>query len=229
MNFLSFERLRQFFKGKTVAIVGSAPSVLDNEWGAVDNHDIVLRVNNYKLIGQGSGRRTDVHYSFYGYSIKKTAHDLKRDGVRLCMCKCPNSKPIESEWHEKNGMTLGIDFHWIYRGRAQWWFCDTYIPTNEQFLEGFRMLGNRVPTTGFSAILDVIRCEPKKIFITGFDFFSSRVHNVNEKWKEGRSDDPIGHRPELELAWIAENEYTYPFAFDRKLQSMVKAIQETAA
>ena len=87
MRFVSRQELKPYFKGKSVAIVGSGPGVLTNEIGFVDSHDVVVRVNNYKL-SPHAGMRTDVHYSFYGTSIRKTAYELRSDGVYLCMCKC---------------------------------------------------------------------------------------------------------------------------------------------
>lgn len=217
MRFVGFDHLYDFFAGKRVAIVGSGPGVLDNVPGFVDSHDIVVRVNNHKC-GSHAGYRTDVHYSFYGNSIRKTADELKREGVKLVMCKCPNSKPIRSPWHERNHRTNGIDFRYIYRNRAAWWFCDTYVPTDESFLQKFELLGNHVPTTGFSAILDIVKAWPDSIFLTGFDFFASGKHNVNEKWRPGDPADPIGHRPDLELAWVKEK--SWRFTFDAKLAAL---------
>lgn len=220
-RFVSFEDVAARFSGRTVAIVGSAPSVLDNEPGFIDSQQIVVRVNNYRLSEQ-AGNRTDVHYSFYGKSIKANAATLKRDGVKLCLCKCPNSKPVASEWHERNGKQIGIDFRWIYQMRADWWFCETFIPDDARFLRSFEMLDRHVPTTGFSAILDVLACEPRRVFLTGYDFFTSGLHNVNEKWRKGNPEDPIGHRPELEAAWLAQNFARYPITFDRKLTEMIE-------
>ena len=196
--FVEYKYLSDYFKDKTVAVVGSAPSVINNSKGFIDKHDIVVRVNNYKII-DGTGKRTDVHYSFYGGSIRKSVTELKTDGTKLCMCKCPNSKPIESEWHEKNGKTLGIDFRKIYRRRESWWFCPVYIPSDGTFLELFNKLDRHIPTTGFSAIWEILRLPIKSMYITGFDFFTSKKHNVNERWLKGDSSDPIKHTPEAEL------------------------------
>lgn len=221
MRFVSASDVQAFFSGKSVAIVGSAPSVLDNAPEFVDSHDIVVRVNNFKL-GRNQGFRTDVFYSFFGGSIQKTVAELLTSGVRLCMCKCPNAKPIESEWHERRGKTNGIDFRYIYRDRAGWWFCDTFVPSVEWFLATFEMLNKHIPTTGFSAILDVIQCGPRSVYLTGFDFMTSGVHNVDEKWRRGDPTDPIGHRPELERAWLAKNASRYPITFDATMGALVR-------
>jgi hypothetical protein len=212
--------LRATFQGKRVAIVGSGPGVLDNAPGFVDGHEVVVRVNNYRT-SPAAGYRTDVFYSFFGGSIKKTVQELVEDGVRLCMCKCPDAKVLDSEWHRKNRKLNGTDFRYIYKDRADWWFCPTYVPGTAEFLAVFEGLGKHIPTTGFSAVLAILEHEPASIYLTGFDFFSSMVHNVNEPWRPGSPDDPIGHAPDLERAWLAriQNE---TITFDPKLKNIME-------
>jgi hypothetical protein len=203
MRFATRAEIASTFHGKRVAVVGSGPGCLDNKPGFVDSHGVVVRINNHK-VGPAQGFRTDVHYSFYGSSIRKTSAELKAEGVRLVMCKCPDGKFIESEWHRKNGKPHGVDFSYIYRDRRSWWFCQTYRPSMQEFIESFDLLGRHIPSTGFSALLAVMSFEPASIFVTGMDFFSSKVHNVNEPWRPGNPEDPIGHAPERERAWLAK-------------------------
>jgi hypothetical protein len=221
MRFLTRSEVRPRFEGRSVAIVGSGPGVLDNPDWRVDNHDVVVRVNNYKLC-KGTGLRTDVFYSFFGTSIKKTAEELKRDGVTLCMCKLPDAQPIQSEWHRRHNKMIGVDYRPHYERRRNWWFCDTYIPTVEEFMQTFRLLGCHQPTTGFSAILDVLSFAPREVYITGFDFFASRVHNVDEPWIEKNLDDPIRHMPDREAAWLAANLSRYPIWIDAALERRLR-------
>ena len=215
--FCSRENVAAVLAGKRIALVGSGPGCLDNAPGFVDGHDVVVRVNNHKC-GRPQGRRTDVHYSFYGASIRKTAAELRQEGVKLCMAKCPDSKPIQSEWHERHGKQAGIDFRAIYQRRQDWWFCDTYVPTDEEFLAHFNLLGGHVPTTGFSALLDILSYGPASVYLTGFDFFASRIHNVNERWRAGDPTDPIGHVPAAEAEWLKTNKDRYPITLDRALR-----------
>lgn len=222
MKFLTFNEVVPFFKGKSVAIVGSAPSCLDNDPGFVDSHDVVCRISNYKT-GELQGHRCDVHYSFYGTSIKKDRHTLIRDGVKLCMCKLPNSRPLESPWHVIHGKLNGIDYRYIYENRRHWWPCDVFVPDDTRFLRKFEMLGKHQPTTGFSAILDILECEPRSVYLTGFDFFASGLHNVDEKWKPGDPTDPICHRPDVEAEWVVNN--ARKFQLDPHLSSLVEYMQ----
>lgn len=192
------------FQGKSVVVVGSGPGVMDNEPGFIDSHDVVVRVNNYRLHLQ-TGSRTDVFYSFFGGSITKPVEDLKKDGVYLCLCKCPDAKVMESEWHRKNNKPHGVDYRYIYRDRARWWFCPVYVPPTEEFMSVFNMLGRHIPSTGFSALHLVMSTKPASVYLTGFDFFASRIHNVSEPWRPGNPDDPIGHAPEREREWLREH------------------------
>lgn len=196
-----------------MAIVGSGPGVLRNELGFIDGHHVIVRVNNYKL-SKPTGFRCDCHYSFYGTSIRKTAAELKYDGVTLCMVKTPPAHAIESEWHRVNGKMIGVDYRPHYERRKDWWFCDTMVPTVEEFLVLFDLLGQHQPTTGFAAIHDVLSFSPTSLYLSGFDFFLSGMHNVNECWRVKNLDDPIRHRPDLERAWLKANIKNYPITVD---------------
>lgn len=225
--FCDREHVQSVIQGKTVALVGSGPGSLENPRGLVDSHDVVVRVNNYKLF-PATGFRTDVHFSFYGQSIRKTAAELKRDGVRLCICKCPDAQFIDSEWHRKHHKMNGVDFRAIYERRRDWWFCPTYVPTVDEFRAEFDLLGGHVPTTGFSALLQVLALNPKHLYVTGFDFFGSRLHNVNERWRRMNADDPIGHVPAKERAWFVENFERFPITMDGVLSVTVQSARLAA-
>lgn len=216
MRFVERSALTETFRGKTVAVVGSGPGALANLPGLVDSHDIVVRVNMYKLF-PATGYRTDVFYSYFGSVIKKRAEELQRDGVTLCIAKCPDAKFMDSPWHDAHRKKEGVDFRYIYKLRKEWWFCDTYIPTVDEFMETFTTLGGHVPTTGFAAIVEVLRHQPKHVFLTGFDFFTSGVHNVNEKWNPGDAADPIGHVPGMEREWLRANLHKHPITLDEAL------------
>lgn len=228
MRFVGKSNVSARLEGRRVCIVGSGPGVLDNAPGFIDGHDVVVRVNNYKL-SAATGRRTDVFYSFFGNSIRKTAAELKRDGVTLCMCKCPNAQAIQSDWHRQHGKMMGVDFRWIYQKRDPFWFCDTYAPGLDDFLATFNLLGRHMPTTGFAAILDVLACDPAGLYLTGFDFFRSGVHNVNERWSEKNTEDPIGHVPERELAWLADQLPNLPHvSCDARLTEAIRSVKVAA-
>ena len=211
MHFCDRSTVDETFRGKRVAIVGSGPGVLDNAPGLVDGHEVVVRINNFKLSAP-AGHRTDVFYSFFGSSIRTRREDMP--DVRLCVCKCPDAKVIESAWHRRNRKPCGVDFRYIYAARRAWWFCPTYVPPVEEFMEVFQSLDDHVPTTGFSAIRAVLDCDPAEVYLTGFDFFTSGVHNVNERWRPINPHDPIRHRPVLEREWLRARLRDLPITLD---------------
>lgn len=220
MAFVPFSEVAALLRGRRVAVVGSGPGSLDNEPGAVDAYDVVVRVNNFKC-GPAQGERVSIHYSFFGTSVRADAADLLRRGCRICVCKLPNSQPIDSEWHRVRGKLVGIDYRYIYTKRAAWWPCDVFVPDDARFLAKFELLGRHQPTTGFAAILDVLECEPREAYLTGFDGFTSGIHNVDEPWRPGDATDPIGHRPDLELQWLRDNRTSQPITFDKRLSALL--------
>jgi hypothetical protein len=186
---------------------------------------VVIRVNNWKLEPQvkNAGRRVDIWYSFFGSSIRVKREAAIEAGVRLCVAKCPDAAFVRSNWHIQRRKTRGTDFRYIYKDRAEWWFCPVAVPTREQFMRRFDMLKKHVPTTGFAAILDVLDAKPASLYLTGFDFFSSGLHNVNERWRKGDPRDPIGHVPHNEAAWLRAHLAEYPITMDERLERMMRA------
>ena len=205
--------------------MGSGPGSLENAPGFVDGHDVVVRVNNYRLLPP-TGFRTDVFYSFFGPSIRKSAEELRNDGVTLCMSKCPDARAFEACWQNCRDRMQSVDYRWICRNRTDWSFCDTYVPSVETFAAKVDLLDGHIPTTGFAAILDVLGFGPSSLYLTGFDFFRSRLHNVDEPWREGNRNDPIRHLPETELAWLAANLSELPTTCDPMLLQAITSLRK---
>jgi hypothetical protein len=214
MNLLNKQNIIDTFKNKRVVIFGSAPNCLNNKGSEIDKYDYIIRVNNYKIKGfeEQVGTRTDVHYAFYGSSIKISKEALKQEGMKFHMCKCPNAFCFNHnvDWDPHN---RGSDFRWIYRNRKNYWIAPVYVPTKEDFMKYFNMLDGHVPTTGFSCILDLMQCGPKELYITGFDGFKTKIHNVNERWrdKSNKRQDPIAHQPEKEMMLLNDWQKKYNY------------------
>ena len=52
MRFVDRSHTRPVFENKRVAIVGGGPGVLANNPGFIDSHDVVVRMNNYRLFAE---------------------------------------------------------------------------------------------------------------------------------------------------------------------------------
>jgi hypothetical protein len=234
LDSLTFDNLKEIFKGKTVAIVGSAPSVLNNTCDMIENNDIVVRINNYKTRGidlrsvpydytQNVGVRVDYHYSFYGGSIRTTGQELKDANCKGHLCKCPDEEIVHmTEWHKARKALHGCGWAWIYRRRLGYWVAPVYVPEKEHYLKLFNILGQHIPTTGFSCIWEISQLEPKQMYITGFDFFSSGKHNTDEMWRTKNNDDPIKHVPEVEAKLLKQWAYKNKmYKLDEHLRRML--------
>jgi hypothetical protein len=71
--------------------------------------------------------------------------------------------------------------------------------------------------------LDVLSFKPAAVYLTGFDFFRSNLHNVDEPWKQKNADDPFKHEPEREREWLVKNVREHPLALDIDLARVIYA------
>jgi hypothetical protein len=219
--YLKRENLVNIFKDKRVVIIGSAPSGPKvNQRKYIESHDEIIRVNNYKTKGidlrnipydftESLGERTDWHYSFYGGSIRKKPEEL--EGIKGHLCKCPNAECHVTDWHRERNQQQGGDFRPIYRRRKDYWIAPVYIPEREHYMELFNLLDKHVPSTGLACIWELIQCNPKKLYITGFDFMQSGKHNVDELWNPGNQEDPIRHMWKKEANMVKKWAYKSKF------------------
>ena len=152
-NFESVQVLKNVLKGKTVAIVGNASSILGTEKGQeIDNHDIVIRFNkgfpSKDPIAMGT--RTDLLFLACTLTNRELAmFDAKYTIRRSKLCKniCNfNIEPVDRKGlAQQRTKFVGIN------SKAQ-------------------------PSTGFVAINFALSTECKSIDLYGFDFFKSPTY-----------------------------------------------------
>jgi hypothetical protein len=192
---VGFKELYDYIHGKKVLILGSAPNSEKMTSRQINGHDIVVRTNNYKFFNDNY--KIDIYYSYFGKNIKKQQMEIIKDKVKYIMCKYPLVN-----WKKHIPGKSGFWADCIY-DRLPWFPVKYYIAEETHFIENFNLIDN-VPTTGFSAICDIMRFEPAKLNIGGFDFFKTKVHNINEKWR-GNDD---AHVPDKEKKivkkWVKE-------------------------
>ena len=153
----------QFFKDENVLVLGSAPCVQNVPADDVNWFDVIVRLNNYKFFN--SCQRVDVWYSHFGTTIKKDMDAVRRDNPNFLMINY-----------------LPEGFGSIYQTRQMWKDAFPYYKqTHADFTSNFETVG-ATPTIGIAAILDIVRCNPSNLFIAGYDFFSSWMHNIDEPW-----------------------------------------------
>ena len=164
---------KQFAKmvnGKSIALVGPSNSIVDSKNGAhIDNHDLVIRMNNCLPLPNGLsediGIRTDILYhGLYGIYHPDYLLDIDmcvKAGVQCMVATCTIDKYTKDSvdyYHEQN------------KNRIPLRTIDSYIrPLSKQI--------QTKPNTGLISLFDLIRFDIKEIFVTGIDFYKSYYHD----------------------------------------------------
>lgn len=173
---LTEEYVMNYFKGKTVLVLGSAKCVGLLKPDFMDTFEIIVRCNNYKIFNACT--RTDVYYSFLGGSIKKSMDDIVKDGAKFVFCRCPDMN-FAAHVNGKYIPGKSFDARPVYEQRKNWFKLPYYIQTYKNYRRNYALC-DRLLSTGVSAIIDVLRYDPARLFVAGFDFFTTLIHNVDE-------------------------------------------------
>ena len=134
--------VKNFIKGKRVAIVGNSTSIFDTKYGKdIDKHDVVIRFNK-------------------GFPIKPTSQGSKTD---ILMLACKLTRDMIKRYHAKYTIRrLNIPY---YNYKCDFTFTDQFIKKIS------KDLGAR-SSTGLMAIEFALECEAKSIDVYGFTFFN---------------------------------------------------------
>jgi hypothetical protein len=142
--------MKQWFEGKTVALVGNAMSLFDKQYGKeIDAHDVVVRLNKAAMLytrddcEDSHGKRTDVWMFWNAAEYKSHFHKTK-------------AKKVHVGHQGRNAGNLStVDF--VYP---------------KEYYEYLRdKVGNhRNPTTGIMSLDYISRCNPAKISVYGYDW-----------------------------------------------------------
>lgn len=197
---LTEEYVRDFIMGKSVLVLGSAQCVASLDPAFMESFDIIVRCNNHKNFNECT--RTDIYYSFLGGSIKKSMEDIIADGAKFVFCRNPN---MDFSAHVGGKYIPGhsIDATAIYehRFRIEWFKIPYYIQSYKNYRRNYCLI-NRLLTTGVSAIIDVLRYDPIRLYVAGFDFFTTLIHNVDEPCNMNTGHDFTGEFNLVKKLWI---------------------------
>ena len=173
---LEESQVKDFIKGRTVLVLGSAACVAKLKPDFMESFDIIVRCNNYKIFN--ACRRVDIYYSFLGGSIKKSMDDIVADGAKFVFCRNPNA---DFSAHVGGQYVPGhsLDARPIYEQRKNWFKIPYFVQTFKNYRRNYGLI-RRLLTTGISAIVDIKRYDPARLYVAGFDFFTILIHNVDE-------------------------------------------------
>jgi hypothetical protein len=172
--FLAWRKIQTFhpdvLRGKRIAIVGPASSAMNTGKGDyIDKFDLVVRVNKSVLVVQRGefrkdiGNRTDILFHCFLENLYSGGGPLDfemfdQQGIRYVV----NPR---NEW---TGLRNSFNFYKKYLSRRT-----TYVLPKNLFNEISSSLKGPRPTTGYSALITLMKSDFKELFITGFTFFKT--------------------------------------------------------
>lgn len=177
--------MKEWFEGKTVAIIGNAMSLFDKSYGdEIDSHDVVVRLNKAAMlydrmdVAKSHGRKTDV-WIFWNTSEYK-GHFPKHPKVK---------KMHAGHQARFDANTKLVDF--VY----------PMIPNYTKLKLKAGQHNN--PTTGLIALDWIIHCNPKSVDIYGFDWKETPTYYATHKSTANLSHD-----------YTKEKQYCFKTYFD---------------
>jgi len=191
------------FDGVSLAVVGNAGYLAGAALGpAIDAHDIVLRMNNFRTDGfeQAVGSRLGVFMTNFASVVSNLDQPAVRRS-RFVVSSRPNNfrKDRLRGLHNVFGRNLTA-------GMARLGGVPVYAPPVDLFCHYTSQLGV-YPTTGAMAILlalDVLGPRCRSIFLTGFSFFQGRSHYFSDATVDAARDHNLSGERELLRRRLAE-------------------------
>jgi len=170
--------MQDWFKNKSIAIIGNSKSLFTKTQGAeIDSHDVVCRINRgiYIADKQHQGLKTDV----WAYGSYKQVEDL------FDCIKCLNTIHLTHI-----DRTIKLEG---FKKKQNFYFKKTkfYLPT--EIIKELENTSNiNRPSSGLLLLYYVFKCNPKIINLYGFDWKETptwyyhefeTVHNWDEEKK----------------------------------------------
>lgn len=157
--------MKEWFEGKTVALIGNAMSLFDKEYGAeIESHDVIVRLNKAAMlydrmdVEKSHGRRTDV-WIFWNAGEYRNHFTGKA-----------NIKKMHAGFQARFASnTKHADF--IYP-----------MEPYEKLRKNAGKHNN--PTTGLIALDWITFCQPKSLDIYGFDWKETPTFTDPKRYKD---------------------------------------------
>lgn len=151
--------LQKFYTEKTVCIIGGAP-IPDELFCDENEIDTYVQVNDHCKI---NGKPVDVLYHAATEDLGLPWHQTKVCCYHVCGCtaKCIEEActdrqiphiPYRKELYKGRNSPFGDQFNWLCHFMKDW---------------------DVDPFSGIIALIDVLRFNPKKVYLTGMDFYSN--------------------------------------------------------
>jgi hypothetical protein len=154
-----------FLNGKTVALVGPAASLKGQGRGEyIDSHDFIVRINYAKIQSVvDCGSRTDIVY------YDGSNHDYSTCNPSILICSYPTT-----EWFFPSRCRPNVD---RFEQKYEHYIMDSDAYDSLKYsLDPNRKVR---PNSGTIAMVDLLRSNLSKLYITGVDFYRSSYLNTH--------------------------------------------------
>lgn len=217
-----------FLKGKRVCLVGPAPTVKDIEGNSynskqdqidkIESYDIIVRLNIAlpmpDSLAEYVGSRTEIIYNCMSSDPESGGYiniDFLKDKIKWIVASLPAKPPFTRDivgFYQRNQNTINF----------------TTVEL-DYFNELEQKMQTR-PNTGVIAILDMLACDIKELFITGITFFRGgyveEYRGYSEQEVLSRMAAHDNHRQEPQLAYMKEILLSDPrVKMDKFLQDII--------
>tara|TARA_Y100000389_G_scaffold192160_1_gene219326 strand:- start:2636 stop:3322 length:687 start_codon:yes stop_codon:yes gene_type:complete len=217
-----------FLKDKRVCLVGPAPTVKDIEGNLyknkqeqidkIESYDVIVRLNIAlpmpPSLAEYVGSRTEIIYNCMSPDPESGGYiniDFLKEKISWIVASLPAKHPFTQDiigFYQRNQNTINF----------------TTVEL-DYFNELEQKMQTR-PNTGVIAILDMLACDIKEIFITGMTFFRGgyvkEYRGYNEQEVLSRMAVHKNHRQEPQLAYMKEILSSDPrVKMDKYLQDII--------
>lgn len=186
VQWIGLGEFRNRIAGRSVCLIANSGKVGESGLGsAVDDYDLVVRFNSYRIDPVHTGRRTDIHVTIHKHAYN---WDQPVDTRLVFGGNSPDWK-----YSVRNKLVPGAQTYvndeslrWPVRAIGGW--------TTEQFAA--------IPTSGFNMLwlLDFLDVSPT-LDLIGFDFYESGAYRLPEAMKLAITNV---HEYGSEKAWVME-------------------------
>ena len=207
----------EYLKGKSVCIVGPAPSIIGSKQkDLIESFDVVVRVNRSIPVPieriPDVGSRTDIYYHCMSQLPENGGpiqFDYLQDKIEFIASPYPSIPPFDRD--------LSI-FNKMNNDRLKLHVIDKQLYLN------FSKEMNTRPNSGICAILDLLSYDIKELYITGFTFFKGGYDKTYRNQTEDQVMELMGrynvHHIEPQIKYMKKK-----FQEDKRLKGDKKLME----
>ena len=186
------KKLKDIVKNKSIVIIGPSPSLLEKDNGKlIDSYDIVIRVKKGYPIKEDLKKNLGEKIDILCTHLKLCQNNLDEESLKqIYKSECgliymPYPRTIDPFKRFYNNFDPYYKNFLMDNEKLLNRTIEVDTTSEEEIYNKHSKKMNTTPTTGIAMILDLLECEYKELFITGFTF---RLDGYYEDYKTREED-----------------------------------------